>query len=438
MRKATILAFVFLAGFLPRMLHSGDNRPFDRAQRALKVGDYKDAIAICLGLLESSPADYDVNFLLAQAYARSGDRDKAMSQLTKMDALFPRNSDVVLFLARVYTGKGELAKAQARYKEVLEFAPGNEEALVGTADVAARRRDFAAARETLRRVLEKNPQNADAYYHLGLVEQWQGNRGRAREDFEKAVALEPANEDYRVFLTAAAPRLQRKFELRYGHEVEDWSGGRPDFQNDRLALSLGLPRNAGALIIKYNQTRRFGETDHQFGIEAYPRLWTKAYGRFELGYATPASAYPRWTYLAEVYQGFFTAAEASLGVWRLTFPGRSVTVGLGSIGYYLGSYYPCVRFNYCSDQGNHSFSWVASARRYFSAENYVYLGYGQGTHLLEDLTLQDLLPTRGDIFLAGAVWYVLRSARVEAHVSRIAEAALKRTTFQLTLGYRWR
>ena len=437
MKRTTATLILWLAGVLPLTLLA-DNRPFDRAQRALRIGDYKDAIAICLGMLESAPGDYDVNFLLAQAYARSGDRDKAMERLRQMDALFPKNSDVVLFQARIYTQKGDYKEALARYEAVLGFAPGNEEAVIGTGDIAARLREYGKARGILKGVLDGNPGSAEAWYHLGLLEQWQGNRGQAREDFEKAVALEPANEDYRVFLTTATPRLQRKFELRYGHEIEDWSDGRPDFQDDRLALQLGLPRDRGVVIVKYNQTHRFGETDHQFGVEAYPRLWAKAYGRFEIDYATPAAAFPRWSALAEVYQGFFTAAEASVGVWRTSFPGRPVTVGLGSLGYYLGSYYPYVRVNYGSDQARHSFSWVANIRRYFSEENYVYLGYGQGTHLLEDLTVQDLLPTRGDIFLLGAVWYVWRSVRVEAHFSRVTETALKQTTFQLTLGYRWR
>jgi len=438
MKKQNALLIVWLIGSLPPALLAGDNRPFDRAERAMKLKDYRSAIEICLGELEARPGDYDINFLLAQAYARSGDRGKALDRLKKMDALFPKNSDVVLFEARIYTWRGEYAAALARYEEVLEFAPGNEEALVGTGDIAARRRQYGRAREIYQEILARNPRSADTYYHLGLLDQWEGDRGRARENFEKAVSLSPGNEDYQAFLTMATPRLEKKFELRYGHEIEDWSDGRSDFQNDRLALHLDLPRNGGVLIFKYNQTHRFGDTDRQFGVEAYPRLWSKAYGRFELGYATPAVAYPRMSYLAEVYQGFFSAAEASLGVWRLNFPGRAVTVGLGSLGYYWGNYYPYIRFNYGSDEGRHAFSWVANVRRYFSAENYVYLGYGQGTRLLEDLTVQDLLPARGDIFLAGIVWYVFRGIRLEAHYSRTSDPVLSRNTFQITTGYRWR
>jgi YaiO family outer membrane protein len=438
MKKATAFLTAWLLWCIPSTLMAGDNRPFDRAQRALRLKDYASAIEICLGLLESAPGDYDVNFLLAQAYARSGDRDKAMERLKKMDTLFPRNSDVILFTARLYTWKGDYTEALSKYRAVLEFAPDNEEALIGTGDIAARRKEFAQAREIFRKVLERNPKSAEAYYHSGLACQWEGNRGLARENFEKAVALAPDNEDYKVFLTRSTPRLQRKFEIRYGHEVEDWSDGRSDFQNDRLALHLDLPRNAGVLILKYNQTHRFGETDRQFGVEAYPRLWSKAYGRVELGYSAKATVYPQLSYLAEVYQGLFSAAEASLGFWRMDFPGRPVTIALGSLGYYWGNYYPYVRLSYGSDEGRRSFSWVINLRRYFSAENYVYLGYGQGTRLLEDLTVQDLMAARSHIVLAGAVWYVFNRIRLEAHFSRIGEPTLTRNTFQITTGYRWR
>jgi YaiO family outer membrane protein len=438
MKKATLTFLVcWLGAFSPAVL-AGDNRPFDRAQRAMQQKDYKAAITLCLGMLEQAPGDYDVNFLLAQAYSRSGDRERAMAVLGKMETQFPKNSDVIIFVARIHAWKGHYGEAMARYQEVLEFAPGNEEALVGTADIAARQKNHARAFSILQQVIERNPGNADAYYHLGLVHQWEGNTGKAKENFEKAAALDPGNEDYRVILTRASPRLQRKDEIRYGHEVEDWSDGRRDFQNDRLALHLELPRQAGVLILRYQQTHRFGETDRQFGLEAYPRLWRKAYGRFDLGFAPKSDVYPRLSYLAEVYQGLFAAAEASLGVWRMNFPDRPVTAALGSLGYYLGNYYPYVRANYCRENGNTSISWVLNVRRYFSAENFIYAGYGSGTRLLDDLTIQDLLPDRSDIYLAGVTWYVFDKIRIEFHFSRIRGNSLSRTTFQLSTGYRWR
>jgi hypothetical protein len=78
MKKAALVILVLLIGISAPALFAGDNRPFDRAQRALQLKDYKSAITICLSELELRPADYDVHFLLAQAYSRSGDRAKAL------------------------------------------------------------------------------------------------------------------------------------------------------------------------------------------------------------------------------------------------------------------------------------------------------------------------------------------------------------------------
>jgi hypothetical protein len=121
----------------------------------------------------------------------------------------------------------------------------------------------------------------------------------------------------------------------------------------------------------------------------------------------------------------------------MDFPGRPITVFLGSLGYYLGNYYPYVRLNYDRENGNSSFSCVLTVRRYFSADNYLYIGYGRGTGLLEDLTVQDLLTTPGNIYLAGTTWYIFRSIRLEFNFSRTSDKSISQKTFQLTTGYRW-
>jgi YaiO family outer membrane protein len=437
MKRTTAIALALLVG-ISQLWAADDNRPYDRAQRALQQKDYAATITICLDLLESAPANYDVNFLLVQAYSRSGERDKALSRLERMNALFPRNGDVLLFMARLLTWKGRYADALARYREVLGFDPANEGALVGTADIAARRGDFAEARTILQKVLARDPRNADAYFHLGLVEQWQGNRGRAREDFEKAAALDPANDDYKIFLTSSTPRLEPRLEVRYGHEVDDWSDGRADFQDDQVAVLFGLPGDTGVMALKYNQTHRYAETDRQFEAEAYPRLWTKAYARIDLSYSPEAVYYPRLSALIEIYQGILSAAEVSVGVWHMSFVDRPMTLVLGSVGYYLGNYYPYVRLNYGSENGNATFSWVLNLRRYFSTDNFISVGYGHGTRLLEDLTIQDLLPTPGNIYAAGVTWYIFRNVRLEFQFSRTSDANLTRSAFEFTTGYRWR
>lgn len=438
MKKPAVVFLIFVLAVSSAMLTAADNSPLARAQRAMKMKDYPAAIKVCLWHLAVTPDDYDLNFLLSQAYAFSGEWKKALEVLGRMRAAEPRNTDVILLESRVLSWKKQYREALAGYDEVLGLDPGNEEALIGIADVAGWRGDHARARAIYRELLERNLENPEVYCRLGLLAKWEGNYGLARENIDRAVELAPGNDDYRAALTRTVPRLQDKSELRYLHRVESFSDGRTDFQSDQLAFHLRLPRDAGPLILKAGQTLRTGERDFQFGIEAYPRLWPKAYGRFELGFSPEAVHYPGATYLAEVYQGLLSSAEVSLGVWHMNFSSRPVTVYLGSLGWYLGNYYPYARFNYSSEQGVRSLSWALQLRRYFSAENFVYVGTGRGSRPFEDPTVQDLLEVRTGVLTAGLTWYFFERVRVELHYSRTSEPALTRNTFQLSAGWRWR
>jgi YaiO family outer membrane protein len=380
-RPAALLAFLvwsLAAPAAPAAAQAGDNTPLARAQRAMGIKDYRAAVEVCLFHLAVTPDDYDLNFVLAQAYAFSNRWDNALEVLVRMRAAEPRNTDVLLLESRVLSWKKRYREALAGYGEVLRIDPGNGEALRGIADVDA----------------------------------WTRPK--------------------------AAPRSRQKREVRYGHAVESFSDDRASFQSDRLSVHLGLPGGTGPLIVKAGQTVRFGERDFQFGLEAYPRLWPRAYGRLELDVSPKAAHYPGSSYLAEIYQGLPSSAEASVGVWHMRFPSRPVTVFLGSLAWSLGRYYPCARFNYGSEDGLGLFSWTLQLRRYFSDESFVYAGWGRGARPFENATLQDLLEVRAGVLTAGAVWHAFGKVRVELHYARTSEPELVRNMFQVSAGWRWR
>lgn len=81
---------------------------------------------------------------------------------------------------------------------------------------------------------------------------------------------------------------------------------------------------------------------------------------------------------------------------------------------------------------------MAQIRRYFSDENYIYLGYGGGSRPFDIATVQDLLVHDSWIFLSGLVWYLWDKIRLELHFSRIEDAnGPQRDTYFVTTGYRW-
>lgn len=435
-RYLVLLAILYLA-FLPLGLYSGDNSPFDRALRALRSQDYKATIIICLAELEYTPENYDLNFILAQAYAFSGEWEKALNLLQKMAGLYAGNTDVLLLEARIKSWEKKYLESLARYEEILKLSPDNEEALIGTAEIAAWQGRSGQAEAIYQRILERDSKNPEIYYHLGILYQGVGNYSKAIENLQRAIELEPDNRDYRAALTRARPRFLEKFEIRYHHKIENFNDQRDDFQSDQFSLHLNWPQSPGPLILKFNHTQQLHITDVQYGIEFYPRLWSKAYGYLDFNYSPRAVCYPRSSYLLELYQGFFSSAETSLGVWRMNFGSKPVTVYLGSLGCYLGNYYPFLRCYYGSGDSDHSFSWILNLRRYFSRENYLYVGYGQGSRPFEILTIEDLLFEQARIVISGVVWYFAKKIRVEVHFSRISDKRLNRKILLAAAGYRW-
>jgi len=409
-----------------------------RASAALSSQSFSEAIKICLEQLTSAPDDYELHFLLARAYSYSGDWEKAQPIVDKLLANDPENTDVLLLGARLKFWRNDRRGAEEGYGRVLRLRPGDAEALMGMADVAAFEGRWDDALGIYQKIIQLHPEAAEAYFKLGRFYQGRGDYQKARENFQKAVGLDPANADYRNVLNAAGARLPKRFELRYQQKIESFNDQREDYISEQLLFLFKAPRNIGSLILKYNHTQRFQEGDSQYGLEIYPMLWRKAYGYLDLGYSSQALHYPRTSYLFELYQGLLTSAELSLGSWRMNFPADSVSIYLGSLAYYFGNYYAVLRWYYNPAEETRSFSWMAQVRRYFSDENYVYLGYGRGSRPFEIMTVQDLWVHQSWIFLSGLTWYLWDKVRLELHFSRIEDVnGPRRNTFFVATGYRW-
>jgi YaiO family outer membrane protein len=430
------ILLILLAGCTEEALGFGQDNAQDEALRALRANDFESAIRICLARLQSDPDNYDLNFLLSRGYAYSGKWTEALGVLNTLAKSHPGNTDVLLFRARVESWKKNYGEAERGYSEVLDIHPGNPEALVGLAEVASWQGRYAEAISTYEQAQAGDPGNPDIHFRIGRVCRWSGNYDKARQNFRAALRLDPQNADYRRALKTASPRFQDQFELRYEHQVENFSDGRGRYLDQRLALRVRL-RPLGPLILKANQTTRFDERDQLFEVEFYPRLWTKAYAYIDAGFSPKAVHFPELSYLAEIYQGLLSSAEISLGYRRMNFSEAPVSVYLGSVGYYAGQYYPYIRWYYTPEERGNAFSWTVNLRRYFSEVSYLYIGYGRGSRPFDIVTGEDLLVEKSSVLLAGFDWYVLDRIKLQFVYSLKDEGDLRRSTLFLSTGYRW-
>jgi YaiO family outer membrane protein len=432
-----LILFPFLSLGGAASLAGGQEDITDRAAKSIKAKDYSAAIAFCLDGLKRNHLDYELNFLLSRAYAYSGRWDEALSILNELALAHPENADVLLFQARVEAWEKKYSRAEKGYNEVLRLNPSNIEAMIGLAELASWQGDFPKALSIYGQVREQDPANADIHFRIGRIYLWEGNFAQAEGNFKEAFRLDPKNEEYRRALQKAKPRLVEKFELRYEHQTDSFSDERTSYLDQNLALQMSIFKSMGPLVLKLNHTNRSSQNDYRYGLEFYPRLWKRAYGYLDLSYSPKALYYPETSYLLEVYQGVFSAAEISIGFRRMNFVSEPVSQYLGSLGYYFGNYYAYWRWYYSQEDTGDRFSWVVNLRRYFSEKSYIFVGYGRGTRPFDIVALEDIRADQTWVFLAGFDWYFLKKIKLQAYYSIGNEGDLRRQTLFISTGYCW-
>jgi len=328
--------------------------------------------------------------------------------------------ETVLEKARLAVQKAEYQKAIDLCQSYLAGKEADVEVSFVLAQAQAFSGDYEAALKTLDLILQRQPDHGDARELKASVERWKRERDKEK-DREKETTR-----------TAAA-----KFEIWAQYRSDDYSSEANSFGSQRIFL-VWRPSSRLTIIPRVAHTRYFNQTDYQFGLEAYPKLWKKAYALVDLSYATPAHSLPRTSWWLEIYQGFYRGLEASLGYWKMNFPASDVSIALGSLGYYFKDYYFLARGYYSSVENGHEFSWLAQGRRYFGSENYVYLLFGSGSRPFEISNVGDLVFIKSIMFGGGFNFYVKRHWKVEGVFSRVKEKdGPRRTTISLTTGYRF-
>jgi tetratricopeptide (TPR) repeat protein len=158
------------------------NKNVAAAQKYMRKGQYKKAIAEYEKVLKEAPADVRARLNLANLYYRQKDLDRAVDSFLKV--------------ARVYEDGGFTLKAIAVYKQVLKIVPDREELFVALAsnyqqhgllnEAAAQYREALRLLEgkgdqlgklnVIRQILELDPENlpdrlrlAEAYSALGQI-----------------------------------------------------------------------------------------------------------------------------------------------------------------------------------------------------------------------------------------------------------------------------
>jgi YaiO family outer membrane protein len=440
MQKKTpqILFISFFILFLLQILLLAQEGKKEEALQALRTKHFSTAIKICLNELEKNPDDYDFKFILAQAYAFSNQWEKADKTITGLLKDYPENIDVLLLNARFQAWRKNYSEAKNDFKHILSLVPKNKEALMGLADTARWQGNLKEAEDIYLKLLEEAPENAEVYYKLGLLYKNMGNYAKAKMYLKKAVTISPDVLEYKNALKKIHPKFEEKLEIRYHHQIQTFNDDRKDYIDNQFNLYFNIPSIQTSLLLWLDQTKRFDTQDHQYKIELYPILWQKSYGHFYLTFSPRSIHYPQSSYLAEIYQNFLNSAEISLGYRKMNFKENPVSIYTGSLGYYWNQFYTWLKLYYIPEKKGNSISWTANIRRYFSLDNYIFLGFGIGSRPFKIMTIEDLWTTQAQIFLAGFNFFVFKNLRIQFFYShRNEREGLKRNSFLMITGFRF-
>jgi len=91
-------------------------------------GDYKQIQEIMEAGLKKNSGNLELRQYLILAYLKTGDHDKAISEIREILKVQPNNIKLLLQLARLYENQGRPEEALGIYGKVINLSPGHEEA----------------------------------------------------------------------------------------------------------------------------------------------------------------------------------------------------------------------------------------------------------------------------------------------------------------------
>jgi chemotaxis protein methyltransferase CheR len=104
-------------------------------------GDYAAAITLGESLVKYNPDNFEVLFLLAQAYANRGEHDRAASLCQQMVKTYPRAAKPYFLLAHLAEAQGDHQEAKKLFKKVIYLNPCFVAAYLELSGLYAREQD---------------------------------------------------------------------------------------------------------------------------------------------------------------------------------------------------------------------------------------------------------------------------------------------------------
>jgi len=200
----------------------------------LRLGRYKDAIALVEPAYQANPAEPALEYLLGFALIKDGQIEKGQPVLDRILA-HGDTAEANLLLGASALAAGDGQKALANLHRAVELNPklAGVWALYGRAQLDSN--DYADAQASFRRALAADPNDFDANLDLGALLRRDTDPHAALPFLEKALQLRPASLSARFQMGAAQFSLGNLDDAR--RLLEGVERDSPEFQQAHVLLA---------------------------------------------------------------------------------------------------------------------------------------------------------------------------------------------------------
>ena len=168
---------------------------FQKAFAAHHAGRLDEAKDLYKRVLQKTPSDAEVLYLLGTAYSQLSDYDEARKYLGKALAIRPAYPEALSNMGLTLKKGGRASEAVDYYKRALELNPGFADAHGNLASALEELGRIDEAEEHARQALRFNPDSVDANYVLGLVLKAKDCFDEASKCFLAVLSLRPGDAD---------------------------------------------------------------------------------------------------------------------------------------------------------------------------------------------------------------------------------------------------
>lgn len=335
---------------------------------------------------ERAPS-FDEQFQAARKLALAGQRDEAIRAYSDLLLRSPGNADVLLGRGQVYSWMGSWPQAEADLLAATAASPRYAGAWTALGNMYLWSDRPAQAVDAFAHAVELNPNDPAAHIARGRAHRAAGDVVAARADFDAAAELgadATEVEKYRVSLT---PRVQNPEAVvpagyLWSGSVAagwtTWSPERADWSDYTVSVRRHFDR--ASLAVEFLGARRFDINDQAWALDAYVRLWPRAYANLRYQHGPQADLFPVRSWRAEIFQGVGRGWELSASYDRLEFSSSVDMYGIG-VGKYTGNWYLRWRRLFVPGDDGTSVSDQLLARNYYRGDGDTYVegrvGFGR-------------------------------------------------------------